>query len=119
MRAPTHGSHSRRRSGDPGGEGGIGDGGTGGGGEGKGDDKGTSPATGSAVTPGPVRCVVRVTAEGISVDGKQLPREEAVAACKQTEGALITVTGDARQGDWDELRTSLEAAGVPIFKKGD
>jgi hypothetical protein len=62
---------------------------------------------------------VRVTAQGISVDGKAMQRDEAVVACKSTEGALITVTGDARQGDWDELRHALEAADVAIFKKGD
>jgi hypothetical protein len=61
---------------------------------------------------------VRISAEGITVDGKRMVREDAVTACKQTEGALITVTGDARQGDWDELRTALEQAGVPIFTRG-
>lgn len=90
--------------------------GTGGKGPGKGPGTG---ATGSAQTQGPKRCTVRVSAEGITVDGKKQTRAEAVAACKQTEGALITVTGDARQGDWDELRTALEAAGVEIFKRGN
>lgn len=84
---------------------------------GKGPGKGAG--TGSAETTGPKRCVVRVSAEGISVDGKLVKRDEAVAACKQTEGALITVTGDARQGDWDELRAALEGAGVSIFTRGD
>jgi hypothetical protein len=84
---------------------------------GKGPGKGAG--TGSAATTGAKRCVVRVTAEGISVDGTLMKRDEAVAACKQTEGALITVTGDARQGDWDELRAALERAGVQIFKRGD
>ncbi len=77
------------------------------------------PGTGAAETAGPKRCSVRVSAEGITVDGKLMKRDEAVAACKQTEGALITVTGDARQGDWDDLRTALEGAGVQIFKRGD
>jgi hypothetical protein len=86
--------------------------GTGGKGPGKGE------GTGSAAVQGPKRCVVRVTATGITVDGKEMKREEAVAACKATEGALVTVTGDARQGDWDELRAALEAAGVQIFTKG-
>ena len=90
--------------------------GTGGKGAGKGPGTGT---TGSAQTPGPKRCVVRVSAEGIVVDGKKMRREEAVAACKATDGALITVTGDARQGDWDELRTALDNAGVKIFTRGD
>lgn len=86
-----------------------------------GKDPGKGPGTGSAqpaMTAGPKRCVVRVSAEGIAVDGALMKREDAVAACKRTEGALITVTGDARQGDWDDLRTALEEAGVPIFTRG-
>ncbi|HEY5949723.1 MAG TPA: hypothetical protein VIV40_29715 [Kofleriaceae bacterium] len=89
--------------------------GTGGKGAGKGPGSGAS----SVPAAGPKRCVVRVSAQGIAVDGKQMKREDAVAACKQTEGALITVTGDARQGDWDDLRAALEAAGVKIFTRGD
>ena len=90
--------------------------GTGGKGAGKGPGTGT---TGSAQTTGPKRCTVRVSSEGIVVDGKKMKREEAVAACKATEGALVTVTGDARQGDWDELKAALEGAGVKIFTRGD
>jgi hypothetical protein len=89
------------------------------GGTGKGDGKGPGAGPGSAQTQGPKRCVVRVAASGITVDGKEMKRDEAVAACKQTEGALITVTGDARQGDWDELKAALEQAKVPIFTRGD
>ena len=86
------------------------------GGSGGGKGPGTA-APGSAQTEGPTRCTVRVSSEGITVDGKKVTPDAAVARCKQTEGALITVTGDARQGDWDDLRTALEAAGVPIFKR--
>jgi hypothetical protein len=89
------------------------------GGTGKGEGKGPGAGPGSAQTQGPKRCVVRVTASGITVDGKAMKRDAAVAACKQTEGALITVTGDARQGDWDELKAALEDAKVPIFTRGD
>jgi hypothetical protein len=92
--------------------------GLGGKGEGKGPGTGTTgSATSAQPTAGTKRCVVRVSAEGIVVDGKKMKQDEAVAACKATEGALVTVTGDARQGDWDELRTALEAAGVKIFTR--
>jgi hypothetical protein len=93
--------------------------GTGGKGEGKGPGSGTTTPLIQLEPGGPKRCVVRVSSEGIVVDGKTVDRAQAVAACKQTEGALITVTGDARQGDWDELRTALEAAGVKIFTRND
>jgi hypothetical protein len=81
----------------------------------------TSNGTGSAraaADAGPSRCTVRVTADGITVDGVKRSRDEAVAACKGKEGALVTVTGDARQGDWDELRAALEAVRVKIFLRG-
>jgi len=48
----------------------------------------------------------------ITVDGKPMSRDDAVAACKATTGADVVVTGDAREGDWQELRAALEAAGV-------
>jgi len=86
------------------------------GGAGKGEGSGSS---GSAVVrdAGPNRCSLRVTADGIFVDGAPATREAAVATCKATTGADVVVTGDARQGDWDALRAALEAAGVPIFTK--
>jgi hypothetical protein len=88
------------------------------GGKDEGKGEGTGVAS-SAQTPGPKRCVVRVAAKGITVDGKAMKRSEAVDACKKTDGALVTVTGDARQGDWDELRTALEKADVKIYTRGD
>ena len=75
-----------------------------------------SGAGGSARTlVGPQRCAIRVTASGITVDGKPMPRTEAVAACKAAAGADVVVTGDARQGDRDDLLGALKAAGVPAF----
>lgn len=78
--------------------------------------------TGEAGGPGsartlvaPRRCAIRVTARGITVDGKPMRRDEAVAACKATAGAEVVVTGDARQGDRDDLLGALDAAGVPAF----
>jgi hypothetical protein len=63
---------------------------------------------------GPRRCTIRIAASGITVDGKPMTRDQAVAACKVTTGADAIVTGDARQGDWDELRAALGAAGVQV-----
>jgi hypothetical protein len=61
---------------------------------------------------GPKRCAVRVAPGGITVDGKPMSRDEAVEACKAATGADVVVTGDAREGDWQDLRAALEAAGV-------
>ena len=69
------------------------------GGSGKG--KGEGPGSATAVNPGPRRCVIRVTAAGIKLDGKSTTLDAVVKACKATTGADVVVTGDARQGDWD------------------
>lgn len=88
------------------------------GGAGKGEGSGPGPGSGTVARDAGVnRCSVRVTAEGIFVDGVPATREAAVTTCKATTGADVVVTGDARQGDWDALRTALEAASVPIFTK--
>ena len=65
----------------------------------------------------PARCRVRVSATGITVDGKPATRDGVVAACKNSDGALVIVTGDARQGDWDALRGALDAAGIKIYSR--
>lgn len=87
------------------------------GGKGKGKGEGSGPGKAIAALPDapPARCAVRVHAKGITVDGKDLTRDQAVIACKATPGADVVITGDARQGDWDELRTALEQAGVTIY----
>jgi len=78
--------------------------------------KGSGEGPGSArALVAPRRCAIRVTVRGITVDGKPAPRDEAVAACKATAGADVVVTGDARQGDRDDLLGALNAAGVPAF----
>jgi len=83
---------------------------------------GLGKGTGNAGGPGsahtlvaPRRCAIRVTASGITVDGKPMQRDEAVDACKATAGADVVVTGDARHGDWAQLHDALDAAGVSTF----
>lgn len=89
--------------------------GTGGKGAGKG--KGEGPGSPAVVDAGPSRCVIRVTAAGITVNGKPATRAAAVTTCGAASGADVVVTGDARQGDWDELRAALEAANIAIYKR--
>jgi hypothetical protein len=57
----------------------------------------------------PARCAIRVTKTGITVDGKPMSRDEAVAACRKTTGADVVITGDAREGDWKDLHSALQA----------
>lgn len=77
---------------------------------------GTGSATGHAAVP--QRCALKVTAAGLVVDGTPATRDAAVATCKAAGGAIVTVVGDAREGDWTELEQALEAAHVPFDRRG-
>ena len=85
-------------------------------GKGSGSGDGARPAM-STSDAGPRRCTVKVAAGGITVDGTAATRDEAVARCKATTGADVTVTNGARHGDWEDLRAALTAAGVEIFTR--
>jgi hypothetical protein len=87
------------------------------GGSGLGNDSGSGKALMESQDAGPRRCAIFVASEGITVDGAKMTRDEAVAACKQTTGADVVVAGDARRGDWDDLKVALDAAKIEIFKK--
>ena len=80
-------------------------------GAGPGSGEGAGPGSVQGLT-GPKRCAIRVAANGITVDGKAMLRDEAVTACAKTAGADVVVTGDAREGDWNDLRSALGTAGV-------
>jgi hypothetical protein len=82
------------------------------GGEGAGSGPGSGAGSGAEVAP--KRCEVRVAKAGITVDGHAATREQVVAACKPLGAADVVVTGDAREGDWEDLRKALEAAKVDI-----
>lgn len=86
------------------------------GGKGEGKGEGPGPGTGAAlvtVDAGPARCALRLSEAGLTVDGAPATRDEAIATCKaRPGGAEVLVTGDARQGDWDDLRAALDANGI-------
>jgi hypothetical protein len=84
---------------------------------GKGEGSGAGPGQTVVSDAGHRRCAVRVTAAGITLDGDKAKRDEVVKKCK-AHGAEIVVTGDARQGDWDELKDALKAAGVDFVRRG-
>lgn len=87
-------------------------------GAGEGPGAGPGPGSGSAralVAPTTTPpCRVRVTGEGLRLDGGAATREQILASCERAGAADVVVTGDARQGDWDELKVALEAADVRI-----
>ncbi|TMQ05099.1 MAG: hypothetical protein E6J90_46645 [Deltaproteobacteria bacterium] len=61
---------------------------------------------------GPRSRTIRMSASGLSVDGRALSRDEAIAACKDAPGVDVYWTGDVRHGDPEELRAALAAAGA-------
>jgi len=81
---------------------------------GRGDGEGEGQGTKTAVDTGPKSCAVRISKDGITVDSKPMTQDQAVAACKKTSGAEVTVIGDTRQGDWEALKTALQQGGVTI-----
>jgi hypothetical protein len=88
--------------------------GLGGGGKGNGDGDGSVKGV---VTEDGRRCSIFLAKEGITVDGKKMTRDEAVAACKPHKAADVIVAGDARRGDWNDLKAALDAAKIEIFKR--
>jgi len=76
-------------------------------GKGKGDGKGEGPGSvQTLVSPadaGPRRCQVRVAAEGITADGKQVTVE-------------VFVTGGAREGDREDLEAAFDRAGIQYLR---
>ncbi len=106
-------------------------------GEGKGRGDGTGDGTGMSTkqdeptapakplvgeTPAPARCQLRLDGGGLwqlgATGQEKMEVAAAVAACKQAGGADVTVTGDARQGAWDELKRALDEEGVASFVRG-
>jgi hypothetical protein len=60
------------------------------------------------------RCLLRISARGITVDGKPMERAAAVDACKRAGSAELIEVGDAPEGKLEELRRELAAAHVPF-----
>ncbi|HWO25872.1 MAG TPA: peptidoglycan DD-metalloendopeptidase family protein [Kofleriaceae bacterium] len=90
---------------------------------GKGDGDGDGPGSGSGSSSpqistsdvDPRHCKVRIAANGISVDGKPTTVEEAIAACRSTEGAEVLVTGGGRVSDREDLEAAFRRAGIQIL----
>jgi hypothetical protein len=84
----------------------------------RGESAGTGSA-GSAAGSAAPRCAIKVTAAGLVVNGAPPTRDVAavVATCKAGSGVVMTVVGDAREGDFAELKRALEAAGVAVEQR--
>ncbi len=92
--------------------------GVGGKGKGEGEGKGSARPALTVRDAGVPRCQLRVDSQGISVNGSAGDVAAALAACKKAGAADVVVTGAARQGQWDALKSALEGAGVQSFVHG-
>ena len=72
------------------------------------------PAVGGGAAGGG-RCMLRLDAGGLTLDGRPSTVDKAVTECKQAGGAELTVTGDAVFGDRKRIRQALERARVELF----
>lgn len=72
---------------------------------------------GTAPTP-PQHPRIRIDASGITIDGTPAGIGDAVSRALRAGGADVVVTGDARQGDVDQLLAALRASGVPFEVRG-
>jgi hypothetical protein len=93
------------------------------GGKGKGTGAGSGAGPGSVqplLSPAPdaglSRCEIRIAASGITIDGKPVTVDEAVAACKRATEAKVLVTGGARVGDWEDLKAAFDRAEIQILR---
>ncbi|MBV8758863.1 MAG: hypothetical protein JO257_16360 [Deltaproteobacteria bacterium] len=77
---------------------------------------GTGGGSGSAAqTEAPKRCDVRVTSNGYEIAGHLQTQDDIISKCPQ--GVDVIVTGAAPQGDWDRLKSALDAAKIPTFSR--
>lgn len=73
----------------------------------------TEPSSDAAAQQVPP-CELRVDREGVQLEGESVDVEVAVASCRQAGEAILTVTGDARYGTFEQTRDALEQAGVTV-----
>jgi hypothetical protein len=63
-------------------------------------------------------CHVRLDGKGLSLEGRPVSKDEAIAACRAADAAEVLVTGDSIAGAVDDLLISLRRAGVRMFVRG-
>jgi len=70
---------------------------------------------GEAEKPKPPPCELRLDRRGLWRGEATLAIADAVTQCREAGRASVTVTGDAKQGDLDELNRAFAAAGIEVL----
>lgn len=74
--------------------------------------RGSALATGHNVARRGRGCQLRLTADGLRVNGEPGDVAAAVTRCERDQRAELLVTGDARWGDYRALIEALHQAGI-------
>ena len=62
----------------------------------------------------PPPCELRLDRRGLWRNDQLIDTKAAIAACEPARHANLVVTGDARQGDYDDLEEALVSAGIRV-----
>lgn len=97
-------------------------------GDGSGDDRGDQPAetteiqalaevTPDAAPPPLTHCKLRLSSKGLTLNGDPIDIPGALNACRDAEEVRLRVTGGARSGTYDEIRSAFERAKIELLIK--
>ena len=64
--------------------------------------------------PPPLRCNLRLSSRGLTLNRKPVELATAVRTCKKAKEVKLRVTGGARSGTYDEVKRAFEEAKIPI-----
>jgi hypothetical protein len=65
----------------------------------------------------PARCLLRLDADGLTLEGAAVTVEGAVEACRAAGAAELVVTGDASFGLRERLRQALREAAIDLYER--
>ena len=65
-----------------------------------------------------MRCTLRISQRGTSVDGAPMSRADAVTYCKRTAGGVTVIDDNTPCDEWKQTCSELRNEGVPIHVRG-
>lgn len=70
---------------------------------------------GDKAKPAPKPCALRLDRRGLWRGDRSITVKQAVVRCRKAGRASVTVTGDAKQGDLDDLNRAFDEAGIEVL----
>ncbi len=65
-----------------------------------------------------MRCTLRVSVNGLSVDGDPESQSEAIAICKSRAAAMVVLEDGIAKDEWKKVETALRREGIDILMRG-